>query len=487
VSESRRSFITKISSLFLAIFASGSARAELAGKQQAPKIVALSADNLYARGGKDYEAQRRAAVWQAIKPERYPDLIVRASDEADIVDTVNYARANKLPISVRCGGHSYVASPLRKGGILLDVSGMRELTIDAPKRQAEVQPGVISAEFSARLEPHGLGFPIAHCPTVSLGGYLLGGGMGWNGVNWGQFACFNVSAVDLITASGERIHASENSHKDLFWAARGAGPAFCAIVSKYYLDVFPRPQAITSSTYIYKLDALEEIISWLEEYKAKQSEKIELTVIFSTSKKEQSTEDSNKRQCIISAVCFADDEAEAAELLAAIAAGAPKKACVYCAEYQSKTMQDLLAASVDVIPHRHAVDTLWTSQSAPVLKQIGEHFLESPSPETHVFANYRASSTLKPDAAYSVSAPMFILSSSTWAEQKNDEECLRWSDGLMERLQRYNEGAYVNETDFIRHPERARQCFSESSWSRIKTVSEQYDPDAMFSAPFDLG
>jgi hypothetical protein len=64
---------------------------------------------------------------------------------------------------------------------------------------------------------------------------------------------------------------------------------------------------------------------------------------------------------------------------------------------------------------------------------------------------------------------------------------LRWSDGLMERLQRYNEGGYVNETDFIRHPERARQCFSESSWSRIKTVSEQYDPDAMFSAPFDLG
>lgn len=487
MSDSRRSFITKISSLLLASFASVSARAEFAGKQEVPKIGNLLVDKVYARGASDYEVQRRAAVWQAIKPERYPDLIVRAHNETDIVDTVNYARANKLPISVRCGGHSYVASPLRKSGILLDISGMRDLAIDAPKRQANVQPGVISVQFSARLEPHGLGFPIAHCPTVSLGGYLLGGGMGWNGVNWGQFACFNVNAVDLITASGKRIHANQNSHKELFWAARGAGPAFCAIVSKYYLDVFPRPQAITSSTYIYKLDALEEIISWLEEYKAKQSKKIELTVIFSTSKKEQSTAEKNKRQCIISAVCFADDEAEAAELLAFIAAGAPKKACVYCAEYQSKTMQDLLSASVDVIPHRHAVDTLWTSQSGLALRQIGKHFLNTPSPETHVFANYRASSPLKSDAAHSVNAPMFILSSSTWAEQKNDHECVRWSDELMERLEPYNEGTYVNETDFIRHPERARQCFSEASWARIKTVSEQYDPEGMFSAPFELG
>ena len=487
MSESRRSFITKISSLFLSGFASGSARAELAEKKQAPEIAALSADNVYARGGKDYEAQRRAAVWQAIKPERYPDLIVQAKNEADIVDTVNYARANKLPISVRCGGHSYVASPLRKGGILLDISAMREFAIDAEKRQAEVQPGVISAAFSASLEPHGLAFPIAHCPTVSLGGYLLGGGMGWNGVNWGQFACFNVSAVDLITASGERIHANRDSHKELFWAARGAGPAFCAIVSKYYLEVFPRPHAITSSTYIFKLEALDEVIHWLEAYKAIQSEKIELTVIFSTNKKEQSTEGDIERQCIISAVCFADDEAEAGELLGIIAAGAPKLSCIHCAEYRPKTMQDLLAGSVDVIPHRHAVDTVWTSQSGLALKQIGEHFLKSPSPETHVFANYRASSPLKSDAAHSVSAPMFILSSSSWSSQENDQACLRWSDELMEKLQPYNEGSYINETDFIRHPKRAKQCFSAESWARIKTVSEQYDAGAMFSAPFDLG
>jgi hypothetical protein len=487
MSDSRRSFIGKIISLFLASFAGRAASADLAGLRQAPIIGRLSAEKVYVRGGNNYEAQRRAAVWQAIKPERYPDLIVRASDEADIVDTVNYARANQLPVSVRCGGHSYVASPLRKGGVLLDISAMRESVIDAPKRQAEVQPGVISAAFSASLEPHGLAFPIAHCPTVSLGGYLLGGGMGWNGVNWGQFACFNVSAVDVITASGERVYASENSHKDLFWAARGAGPAFCAIVSKYYLDVFPRPQAITSSTYIYKLDALEEVINWLEAYKALQSTEIELTVIFSTNKKARSAQSKANKQCIISAVCFADDEAEAAELLGVIATGAPKKDCVYCAEYQSKTMQELLSASVDTIPHRHAVDTLFTGQSGKALKEIGNHFLNSPSSETHVFANYRASSPIKTDAAHTVNASMFILSSSSWRAQENDQACIQWSDELMERLQPYNEGHYINETDFIRHPERARQCFSEASWSRIKTVSEQYDPDAMFSAPFDLG
>ena len=487
MSESRRSFLAKISGLLLGSVANTPVQAEKSADQQGQTLGDLDVDKVYLRGDSAYEPHRKAAVWQAIKPERYPKLIVQARTEADIVDTILYARANKLPVSVGCGGHSYVGSPLRNGGILLNVSGLRGVDVERESRLVKAQPGVLGAELSAILEQHGLGFPVAHCPTVSLGGYLLGGGMGWNGESWGQLACFNVRAVDLITASGERIHADQNSHGDLFWAVRGAGPAFCAVVTRYYLDVFAMPQAITSSTYIYTLAALKSIISWLEAYKAQQHPKLELTVIFTTDDHSQSPDPRQDRQCIVSAVCFADTIEEANFLLGALAQDAPKKNCIHCEEYESKTMQALLASSKAVIPLRHAVDTVWTSHSGQVLQEIGEHFIDTPSRDTHVFANYRAISHLKTDAAYSVISPMFILSSSAWVGQEEDTACLRWSDGLMEKLKPYNEGSYINETDFIRHPQRAQQCFTATSLSRLKAVCDRYDPAGMFSPPFALG
>ncbi|MFT5133800.1 MAG: FAD/FMN-containing dehydrogenase [Gammaproteobacteria bacterium] len=487
MSASRRSFLAKTIGLLLGSITNCFASAKKQTVPQKQIAVSLPNNEVYLRGDKAYEAQRRAAVWQSIKPERFPDQIIKARSEADIVEIIKYANANKLPVSVRCGGHSYVASPLRNGGILLDVSALRDIEIDPEKRQVKTQPGIGSAEFSAMLEEHGLGFPIAHCPTVTLGGYLLGGGMGWNGGYWGQFACFNVRAVDLVMANGELIHADENSHADLFWAARGAGPAFCAVVTQYYLDVFPMPKAITSSTYIYSMDALDSVVDWLEAYKSQQHLKIELTVIFTTDDSSKSSDPAKDRQCIVSAICFADDKNEAAMLLEEIARDAPNNSRLYSAEYESKTMQAILATSKAVVPHRHAVDTMWTSHTDQALREIGEHFINTPSSETHVFANYRAESTLIKDAAYSIMAPMFILSSSTWAAQEDDAECLRWSDELMEKLKPINEGSYINETDFIRHPERAQQCFSSASLSQLKTVCDRYDPEGMFTSPFELG
>jgi FAD/FMN-containing dehydrogenase len=482
----RRSFLAKISTLLLGSMASKSASADKTPSAQAQTANALDVGKVYLRGDSAYETHRRAAVWQAIKPERYPDLIAQAHTEADIVETINYAKAKKLPVSVCGGGHSYVGSPLRNGGILLDVSALRAVDITPATRVASVQPGIRSAEFSAMLETHALGFPIAHCPTVSLGGYLLGGGMGWNGGNWKELACFNVHAVDLITANGERIHANKKSHAELFWAARGAGPAFCAVATKFYLDLFPMPGAITSSTYIYTMDGLDSVIEWLEDYRSHQDPKIELTVIFVTDEEADSSAPDHGRQFIVSAVCFADNEEEAKQLLGEMAKGAPRMDRIHGNEYQSRSMQSLLAASKAVIPERHAVDTLWTGHTEKSLRVIAEHFMDAPSAGTHVFANFRATPKLTTDAAYSLIAPMFIISSTTWADTKDDAACLRWSDALMEKLNLYNEGAYINETDFMRYPERGRQCFTPTSLSRLKAVCEHYDPMGMFSSPFEL-
>ena len=189
IRKTRRSFLTDLGGLAI-----GSAATPLlhAGRNEKPTGIEHSlkvSGSVYSRGHPDYERARQNTVWQALKPERYPDIIVNAHTEDDIVETIHYARAQSLPVAVRGSGHNYVASYLREGGILLNVSPLREIEIEPDRQLARVQPGVTSAELSSILADHGLAFPVAHGPSVALGGYLLGGGMGWNGVYWNRFAC----------------------------------------------------------------------------------------------------------------------------------------------------------------------------------------------------------------------------------------------------------------------------------------------------------
>ena len=152
------------------------------------------------RGDEQYEAIRQSMVSNALKPARFPEAIVSAASEADVVAAVELARSRDLQVAVRAGGHSWVGSPLRDGTLLIDLSSLRELAIDEASRTAAVQPAVTSSELAEALAPHGLAFPVGHCPSVGLSGFLLGGGLGWNSGAWGP-ACMSLQAIDVVTST----------------------------------------------------------------------------------------------------------------------------------------------------------------------------------------------------------------------------------------------------------------------------------------------
>src|SRR5947208_9102264 len=127
---------------------------------------------------------------------------------------------------------------------------------------ATVGPGVKCNELVAALAPHDLFFPAGHCPGVGLGGYLLQGGYGWNGRVHGP-ACMSVEAIDVVTADGELVRADGEQHADLFWAARGAGPGFFGVVTRFHLGLQPRPQAMMKSDYVYPIEVLDDVLRWI--------------------------------------------------------------------------------------------------------------------------------------------------------------------------------------------------------------------------------
>jgi FAD/FMN-containing dehydrogenase len=143
-------------------------------------VAALPTGRHFFRDDDGYEAARRATVWNARTPDRYPAVIVQAHDAADVVAAIRYANAEGLQVGVRSGGHSWAGNHVRDDGLLLDVHRLDHCTVDVDRMVAVVGPGKGGSELAAELESQRLFFPTGHCKGVCIGGYLLQGGYGWN-------------------------------------------------------------------------------------------------------------------------------------------------------------------------------------------------------------------------------------------------------------------------------------------------------------------
>ena len=222
----------------------------------------------FRRGEPGYEEARRASMWNARVPDRYPAVVVQANDAYDVVAAVRRARAESLRVGVCSGGHSWAGNHLREGGLLLDVSRLDEVRVDRAAMRATTGPGRAGHELAAMLKRENLFFPSGHCRGVCVGGFLLQGGYGWHSRVLGP-ACMSVEAVDVVTAGGDVVHASADENADLYWAARGSGPGFFGVVTRFHLRLHPRPRVIGFAMQSFPMAMLEPVFRWAHEIPAR--------------------------------------------------------------------------------------------------------------------------------------------------------------------------------------------------------------------------
>ena len=166
-----------------------------------------------------------------------PAVIVRAAGAADVARSVVFARDAGLELSIRGGGHSMAGHSTSDGGLLLDLGAMKGLHIDPKRRMAWAQAGLTAGEYTRAAAAHGLATPFGDVGTVGIAGLTLGGGIGWLVRKHGLTIDALVS-VDIVTADGHLINASEDEHQDLFWAIRGGGGNF-GIVTRFQYRLYP--------------------------------------------------------------------------------------------------------------------------------------------------------------------------------------------------------------------------------------------------------
>jgi FAD/FMN-containing dehydrogenase len=375
---------------------------------------------------------------------------------------------------VRSGGHSWAASFLRDGGILLDLSRMRDAAVDPAARMAVVQPGLTGTALNRVLEEHDLFFPTGHCTNVGLGGFLLQGGFGWNSRLWG-LACESMRAIDVVTADGELVRADASQNADLFWAARGAGPGFFGVVTRFHLALYPRPTARVSS-YVYPIEVLDEVLRWTVEIQPSLPRTMELMVFL----RRGLVEDSDEPAALMMGPVLADS-AEAAEEDLAILESCPVRDRALVSEVnQPTTVDELLAGSDEFYPvgSRYAVDNMWTEapidELLPGMRRLASTLPASPS---HVMWLLWGPPQSRPDMAFSLEANVYVGLYAIWDGETDDALHESWVADHMRAMEPLAAGIQLADENLGVRPFR---FMADDNLRRVEALRGRRDPTGLF-------
>jgi FAD/FMN-containing dehydrogenase len=205
---------------------------------------------LLLRPGDDgYHQARR--VWNGAI-DRHPAFIAQCRVTSDVAAAVQFGVAHGLPIAVRGGGHSIPGLSVCEGGLVVDLSAMKDIGLDHGQRLARVQPGVLWRELDAATQAHGLATPGGEVSHTGVAGLTLGGGIGWLSRLYG-LACDNLLYAELVTADGTVLHVDEQREPELLWGLRGGGGNF-GVVTKFTFRLSPVPTPMYAGMVLYPLD-----------------------------------------------------------------------------------------------------------------------------------------------------------------------------------------------------------------------------------------
>ena len=205
------------------------------------RTVALSADALQAfkaafkgplLGPDDAAYDDTRKIWNAMI-DRRPGLIARCTGTADVLQAVRFARQHGLLSSVRGGGHNIAGLAVCEGGLMIDLSPMRGVWVDAARRIAQAQAGCTLGDVDRETQLHGLAAVLGFVSATGIAGLTVGGGFGYLTRQHG-WTCDNLASMEVVTAAGEVLRVSQSEHADLFWALRGGGGNFGIVTSFEY-------------------------------------------------------------------------------------------------------------------------------------------------------------------------------------------------------------------------------------------------------------
>jgi FAD/FMN-containing dehydrogenase len=420
---------------------------------------------LVERGHAGFEEACFGRIFNARKPdERVPAAVLFAAGDDDVAAGVRLARERGWQVSVRSGGHSWAGWSVREDALLIDLGDMREMTCDG--EAATARPAVKGGlELAPFLASHGRTFTGGHCESVGIGGFLLQGGQGWNSRRWG-WGCENVLAIDVVTADGELVRGDE----ELLWAARGAGPGFPGVVTRFHLRTYPLTPMF-HDTYVFALDDVEPLLEFLHDVLPRLDVAVEPVVAATRLR-------TGEVELLLHTTLVAENAQDADRLLAPLDA-VPVKPVDHTRGPTTLDEENAAQALQNPEGHRYCADSQWTNASAaelaPLLRDVWSEL-----PTRHSFSIWYgwAPTRALPDMAFSLQANVYLATYAIWTDPADDERHRSWVHGHYVRLaEQVGEGLYIGDSDFSR---RADRFMAQDNFGRLREIRTARDPDGLF-------
>lgn len=432
--------------------------------------------NVMAPGDAEYDTAR-TVFYGGI--DRHPAVIIRVRSADEVARVISLARETGMELAVRSGGHSVVGHSVCEGGIVLDLSQMRDMQIDVGGRTVWVEPGLTAAEYTNAVGAYGLATGFGDTGSVGIGGITLGGGVGFLVRKYG-LTIDSLLAAEMVTADGEFLRVDDKTNPDLFWAVRGGGGNF-GVVTRFQFRLHEVPSAVGGMLFLPA--TADTIASFIALAESAPEELSTIANVVTAPPMPFIPQEYYGKPVIMAILLYAGDVADGERVLAPFRAITKPLADMvrpmkYPEIYQPEqegyhpvgVSRNMFVDSIDRDVAQTIVDYLNSSKNAMMavaqLRVLGGAMARVPEDAT-AFAHRKSK----------IMANLAVLYNQP--DHKAEHEV--WVTNFAADLQQSDKGAYVNFlSDEGTDEERIRAAYPSPTLKRLTAIKAQYDPTNLF-------
>ena len=425
-----------------------------------------------------YDEARK--VWNATV-DRRPALIARCLTTSDVQAAVRFAAAHTMLVSVRGGGHHIAGNAVAEGGLMIDLSGMRTVGIDARTRTARVDAGALLADLDRESQAHGLATPLGINSTTGVAGLTLGGGFGWLSRRYG-LTIDNLRGATIVTADGAVHGVSASAEPDLFWALRGGGGNF-GVVTSFEFQLYPVGPEVYAGLVVYPFAQAQKVLRAWRDFTASSPDELSVwTVMRKAPPLPFLPAAAHGTDVVIFALVYSGN-VEAGERAAApvLQFGEPTASAVGPSPYAGfqQAFDPLLAPG----GRNYWKSNNFSKLSNEALDVMIASAAKLPGGECEIFVAQLggAMARVAPTATAFVGRDAHYIMNvhGRWSDARDDERVRAWARKVFQDAAPHaTGGGYVN---FLTDDEAERVAASYGvNHSRLQAVKQRYDPGNLF-------
>ena len=411
--------------------------------------------------------------------DKRPAVIAPCASADDVAQALQLAKDSSYEVAVRAGGHSVAGMCLNDDGLVIDVRPMKQVEVDRDARQVRVGAGVTWGEFDRGTQEHGLATTGGRVSSTGVAGLTLGGGSGWLERMYG-LSCDSLVSVDLVTADGRRVTASEDENPDLFWALHGGGGNF-GVVTSFVFRLHPVGPTVTAGLMLWPGDAATEVARRYRDFASDAPDALGSGLVFITGPPEEFVPAHLQGTTVAGiAALYAGDVDEGAEAVKPLRDLAPDVDLVGPMPYAD------FQCMLDDPPGFH---NYWSADyhdefADDALDVFVKYGFERQSPLTQQLlipwggAIARVHDDATPLTHREVS--WITHPFAVWEDPADTDKNIEWARSFRRDIARYaSGGVYLN---FIgdEGEDRVRAAYGPEKYARLAAIKGEWDPDNVF-------